>query len=96
MIDDTTVVAVEYMGITSHTNWFLNACVEPRWLDVDENAKVMSVVQQRSGGFRGKGWQFMFLVRVTSGVAVFFLPSCRKLSPAPANLNEGSPRRTRN
>lgn len=45
LIDDTTVVAVEYMGITSHTNWFLNACVEPRWLDVDETAKgIMGII----------------------------------------------------
>lgn len=42
LVDDTTIIAVEYMGLSSHTNWFLHACIEPRWLDVDEAANGFS------------------------------------------------------
>ncbi|CAE8585117.1 unnamed protein product [Polarella glacialis] len=31
LLKETDVVAQEFLGLVSHTNWFLHSCVRPRW-----------------------------------------------------------------
>ena len=60
LVHDTTVVAVEYMGLSAHTTWLLHACIEPRWLDVDSGPHGVGVVLsqevvRRDGAFSFEG-----------------------------------------
>ena len=59
LVHDTTVVAVEYMGLSAHTTWLLHACIEPRWLDVDSGPHGVGVLSQevvrREGAFSFEG-----------------------------------------
>ena len=59
LFHDTTIVAVEFMGLTAHTTWFLHACIEPRWLDLDSGPQYVGLLSQegnrRHGSFSFEG-----------------------------------------